>query len=133
MFNRWAQIREILNTILKNIENAFALYFTFTEILWLTVHKLQLCSITLLQYFYQETVVTNEKKKIEQSLKKGERQKKHLKMLSHSELSTVIEIEIQSFFRSFRTLEKTHLGIRGNMSMGKNARSILSDYLVASS
>lgn len=106
MFNRWAQIREILNTILKNIENAFALYFTFTEILWLTVHKLQLCSITLLQYFYQETVVTNEKKN-RTVIKKGERQKKHLKMLSHSELSTVIEIEIQSFFRSFRTLEKT--------------------------
>lgn len=109
MFNRWAQIREILNTILKNIENAFALYFTFTEILWLTVHKLQLCSITLLQYFYQETVLTNEKKNRTVIKKRGEvkKKKKNLKMLSHSELSTVIEIEIQSFFRSFRTLEKT--------------------------
>lgn len=76
MFNRWAQIREILNTILKNIENAFALYFTFTEILWLTVHKLQLCSITLLQYFYQETVLTNEKKNRTVIKKRGEVKKK---------------------------------------------------------
>lgn len=133
MFNRWAQIREILNTILKNIENAFALYFTFTEILWLTVHKLQLCSITLLQYFYQETVLTNEKKNRTVIKKRGEVKKKKKSQDVKSFWTVNSDWNRDSeLLPKFQDTGENNLGIRGNMSMGKNARSILSDYLVAS-